>query len=43
MRGREKDLLHEVNRIECERLEERWTSEDCMNAIMKFFQARSKM
>jgi len=41
VRGREAALLHEVNLKECERLEERWTSEDCMNAIMKFFSARS--
>ncbi|XP_021944602.1 enoyl-CoA delta isomerase 2 [Folsomia candida] len=43
VRGRERQLLHEVNRMECERLQERWTSEDCMNAIMKFFSKKSKM
>ncbi|KAK6630754.1 hypothetical protein RUM44_002923 [Polyplax serrata] len=35
--------LHEANRQECERLEERWKSEDCMNAIMSFMTHRSKM
>jgi len=35
--------LHKVNDAECDRLVERWTSEDCINAIMKFFAAKSKM
>ncbi len=43
VRGREKAILHEVNQAECERLEERWVSDDCINAIMKFFSQRSKM
>jgi len=38
MREYELDALHKVNQAECDRLVERWTSEDCMNAIMKFFQ-----
>ncbi|XP_037085806.1 enoyl-CoA delta isomerase 2-like [Pollicipes pollicipes] len=42
-RDRERQLLHEVNDIECDRLVERWTSDDCVNAIMKFFSAKSKM
>ncbi|XP_045127436.1 enoyl-CoA delta isomerase 2-like isoform X1 [Portunus trituberculatus] len=33
----EKDILHQVNDAECDRLVERWTSEDCMNAIINFF------
>ncbi|XP_071520175.1 enoyl-CoA delta isomerase 2-like isoform X1 [Panulirus ornatus] len=36
-RDLEKDLLHKVNDAECERLVERWTSEDCINAIANFF------
>jgi len=42
VRGRERDLLHKVNLAECDRLLERWQSEDCMNAIMKFFSRKSK-
>ncbi|CAG7831247.1 unnamed protein product [Allacma fusca] len=37
IRGRERKLLHEVNVNESDRLNERWQSEDCMNAIAKFF------
>ncbi|KAK8392901.1 hypothetical protein O3P69_013134 [Scylla paramamosain] len=36
-RDMEKDILHQVNDAECDRLVERWTSEDCINAIMNFF------
>jgi peroxisomal 3,2-trans-enoyl-CoA isomerase len=43
VRGRERDVLHAVNKAECDRLEERWQSEDCMNAIMKFFSRKSKV
>ncbi|ODN01204.1 Enoyl-CoA delta isomerase 2, mitochondrial [Orchesella cincta] len=43
VRGRERELLHQVNVAECDRLQERWTSEDCMNAIMKFFSKKSKV
>ncbi|KFM72019.1 Enoyl-CoA delta isomerase 2, mitochondrial, partial [Stegodyphus mimosarum] len=41
-RGLEKDILHQVNTIECERLVERWQSPDCMEALIKFFQRKSK-
>lgn len=37
VRGREREVLHSVNNAECDRIYERWQSEDCMNAIMKFF------
>ena len=40
MRDYERDILHKTNQAECDRLIERWTSEDCMNAIMKFFQRK---
>ncbi|XP_078544172.1 enoyl-CoA delta isomerase 2-like isoform X2 [Lissotriton helveticus] len=39
----EKEKLHAVNNQECERLIERWTSDECMNAILSFFQKKSKL
>jgi len=36
-RNTEKDLLKQVNIAECDRLEERWQSQECINAIMAFF------
>lgn len=36
IRKPEKEVLHSVNKMECERLIERWTSVDCLNAVMKF-------
>jgi len=36
-RSAEKDLLVKVNEAECELLEERWQSKECINAIMAFF------
>ncbi|XP_076028857.1 enoyl-CoA delta isomerase 2-like isoform X2 [Oratosquilla oratoria] len=36
-RDMEKDVLHKVNDIECDRLVERWLSDDCAKAIMAFF------
>ncbi|XP_030064548.1 enoyl-CoA delta isomerase 2 isoform X2 [Microcaecilia unicolor] len=39
----DKEKLHEVNRQECKRLVERWLSEECMNAIINFFQRKSKL
>ncbi|XP_039251757.2 enoyl-CoA delta isomerase 2-like [Styela clava] len=32
----EREMLHKVNKDECERLVERWTSEDCIKAVMGF-------
>ncbi|XP_069769601.1 enoyl-CoA delta isomerase 2 isoform X2 [Narcine bancroftii] len=43
IRGVEKETLHAVNAQECERLVERWLSEDCMSAIMNFFEKKSKL
>lgn len=43
IRGVERSMLHQVNKQECERLVERWQSEDCMEAIMKFFQNKAKL
>ncbi|XP_076352682.1 enoyl-CoA delta isomerase 2-like isoform X2 [Tachypleus tridentatus] len=42
VRDVDRDLLHKVNKEECERLVERWQSEDCMKAVMAFFQKKSK-
>ncbi|CAH2284224.1 enoyl- delta isomerase 2, mitochondrial isoform X2 [Pelobates cultripes] len=39
----EKEKLHAVNIQECERLKERWLSEECMNAIISFFQSKAKL
>ena len=39
--GREK--LHRVNREECKVLVERWQSDECMEAVLAFFQRRAKL
>ncbi|TSK16036.1 NEDD4-like E3 ubiquitin-protein ligase WWP1 [Bagarius yarrelli] len=43
MRQVEKDKLHAVNDAEVERLIERWLSDECMQAIMSFFQGKAKL
>ncbi|CAG05340.1 unnamed protein product, partial [Tetraodon nigroviridis] len=43
IRSTEKERLHAVNDAEVERLVERWTSDDCVNAIMSFFQNKAKL
>uniref|UniRef100_UPI00398EF36D enoyl-CoA delta isomerase 2 isoform X2 n=1 Tax=Pristiophorus japonicus TaxID=55135 RepID=UPI00398EF36D len=43
IRNVEKEKLHAVNGQECDRLVERWSSEECMNAIMGFFEKKSKL
>ncbi|NXG41943.1 ECI2 isomerase, partial [Psilopogon haemacephalus] len=43
LRSLEKEKLHEVNRRECETLKERWLSDECVNAIVSFFQKKSKL
>lgn len=40
-RNMEKDLLHKVNDMECDRLVERWTSDDCIKAVMAFFSKKN--
>jgi len=35
------ELLHKVNVAECDRLLERWQSQDCMEAVMKFFSRKA--
>lgn len=41
VRNVEKELLHKVNKEECKLLVERWQSDECMTAIMNFFQQKS--
>ncbi len=43
IRAVEKEKLHAVNDAEVERLVERWLSDECMQAIMSFFQTKSKL
>ncbi|XP_075069108.1 enoyl-CoA delta isomerase 2-like [Mixophyes fleayi] len=43
IRETDKEKLHAVNVQECERLKERWLSEECMNAIISFFQNKAKL
>lgn len=43
IRAAEKERLHTVNDQEVERLVERWLSDECMQAIMSFFQAKSRL
>ncbi|KFO78543.1 hypothetical protein N303_07651, partial [Cuculus canorus] len=43
MRSMEKEKLHAVNSKECEVLQGRWLSEECVNAVVSFFSQRSKL
>ncbi|XP_076043853.1 enoyl-CoA delta isomerase 2-like [Oratosquilla oratoria] len=43
MRNANREVLHKVNDAECDRLMERWTSEDFFEAMMKFFKRKSKL
>ncbi|NXA13311.1 ECI2 isomerase, partial [Sapayoa aenigma] len=43
LRSMEKEKLHAVNSKECEILTERWLSDECINAIVSFFQKKSKL
>ncbi|NXK51206.1 ECI2 isomerase, partial [Chauna torquata] len=43
LRSMEKEKLHAVNSQECEVLKERWLSDECLNAIVSFFQRKSKL
>jgi len=42
-RDREVDFLERVNEEECVQLEERWQSEDCKQAVIKFLTRKSKL
>ncbi|NXI46270.1 ECI2 isomerase, partial [Galbula dea] len=43
LRSADKEKLHAVNSRECEILTERWLSEECLSAIVSFFQKKSKL
>lgn len=43
MRDTERAALHDANRRECELLVERWTSDECAQAVMQFFSKKAKM
>ncbi|XP_067107736.1 enoyl-CoA delta isomerase 2, mitochondrial [Osmerus mordax] len=43
IRQTEKERLYDVNNQEVERLVERWLSDECMQAIMSFFQTKAKL
>uniref|UniRef100_A0A8C3QZL6 Enoyl-CoA delta isomerase 2 n=2 Tax=Cyanoderma ruficeps TaxID=181631 RepID=A0A8C3QZL6_9PASS len=43
LRSMEKEKLHAINSRECEVLTERWLSDECVNAIVSFFQKKSKL
>lgn len=43
IRSQEKQRLYEVNDAEVKLLVERWTSDECFNAVMSFFQAKAKL
>ncbi|XP_061660491.1 enoyl-CoA delta isomerase 2, mitochondrial isoform X2 [Syngnathoides biaculeatus] len=43
IRSVEKERLHAVNDAEVERLMERWTSDECFNAVMDFFRSKAKL
>ncbi|XP_028824076.1 enoyl-CoA delta isomerase 2 [Denticeps clupeoides] len=43
IRAAEKERLHAVNNQEVERLVERWLSDECMQAVMSFFQGKAKL
>ena len=38
-----RDMLHDANEKEAALLEERWLSEECMQAIMTFMQRKAKL
>ncbi|XP_030612310.1 enoyl-CoA delta isomerase 2 isoform X2 [Archocentrus centrarchus] len=43
IRSMEKEHLYAVNDAEVELLVERWTSDECINAVMSFFSAKAKL
>lgn len=42
LRARNRNVFHEINERECDRLAERWTSQECMHAVSQFFQRTSQ-
>ncbi|XP_044523925.1 enoyl-CoA delta isomerase 2 isoform X3 [Gracilinanus agilis] len=43
IRSVEKETLHRVNLEECNLLQTRWTSDECLNAIVNFINRKSKL
>lgn len=43
VRGGDREKLLQVNKMECDRLVERWQSQECMQAIIDFFSRKSKL
>ncbi|XP_003788331.2 enoyl-CoA delta isomerase 2, mitochondrial isoform X1 [Otolemur garnettii] len=43
MRSREKEKLRAINVEECNVLQERWLSDECMNAVMNFLSRKAKL
>ena len=43
IRKSEMDQLHRANKSEVQELKIRWRSEECMEAVLNFFQNRSKL
>lgn len=43
IRNREKEKLHAINAEESRILQERWLSDECMNAIMNFLTRKAKL
>ncbi|XP_071785713.1 enoyl-CoA delta isomerase 2-like [Asterias amurensis] len=43
VRSIEREKLHQVNKEECEVLTERWTSDECLEAILNYFSSKSKL
>ena len=43
MKRWQKEMLHRVNMEECRMLVRRWQSDECMEAVLKFFERKSKL
>ncbi|XP_045407572.1 enoyl-CoA delta isomerase 2 isoform X1 [Lemur catta] len=43
IRNKEKEKLHAINAEECNVLQERWLSDECMNAVMNFLSRKAKL
>ncbi|XP_069349608.1 enoyl-CoA delta isomerase 2 isoform X2 [Eulemur rufifrons] len=43
IRNKEKEKLHAINAEECSVLQERWLSDECMNAVMDFLSRKAKL
>lgn len=43
MRQSEKEKLHAVNAEECQLLQGRWLSDECMNAVMGFLSQKARL